>query len=87
MTPGRLAVALLKLPVIAYRLTLSAWLGHACRFQPTYSAYALEALETHGAWVGTRLAVARVLRCHPWGGSGVDPVPPAGEHENGRAAT
>ena len=87
MTPGRLAIVLLKLPVIAYRLTLSAWLGHACRFQPTCSAYALEALETHGAWTGSRLALGRVLRCHPWGGSGVDPVPSTGEHDNGRAVT
>ena len=78
---------IVAVPIRIYRLVFSPWVGKSCRYHPTCSAYALEALETHGAWVGTRLAVARVLRCHPWGGSGVDPVPPAGEHENGRAAT
>lgn len=46
-----------------------------CRFQPTCSAYALEAVTRHGARAGTRLAVGRILRCHPWGGCGWDPVP------------
>ena len=85
--PGiRLPVLLLKAPVLVYRLTLSAFLGHSCRFYPTCSAYALEALDTHGAWTGTRLAVRRLLRCHPWGGSGVDPVPPAGTHADQQGA-
>ena len=47
----------------------------ACRFSPTCSCYALEALERHGAWSGLRLTFWRLLRCHPWGGSGYDPVP------------
>ncbi len=59
-----------------YQLTLSPWLGANCRFQPTCSAYAIEALETHGVIRGGWLALCRIARCHPWGGSGFDPVPP-----------
>lgn len=69
----------LAVPVRAYRLTLSPWVGHACRFQPTCSAYALEALERHGAVRGGCLVARRICRCHPWGGSGFDPVPPEGK--------
>ena len=72
MTPG---ARLLALPVRAYRLFLSPWLGHSCRFQPTCSVYALEALERHGALRGGWLALRRIGRCHPWGGSGIDEVP------------
>lgn len=61
--------------VRGYRLLLSPWLGSSCRFTPTCSAYALDALERHGAGVGTCLAVARVARCHPWCAGGVDLVP------------
>ena len=67
---------IVALPVHGYRLFLSPWLGRSCRYQPTCSAYALEALETHGAVKGTWLAMRRIARCHPWGGSGVDNVPP-----------
>ncbi|MEZ5724685.1 MAG: membrane protein insertion efficiency factor YidD [Paracoccaceae bacterium] len=66
------------LPVRAYRLLLSPWVGHGCRFQPTCSAYALEALEKHGALRGSWLSLRRILRCHPWGGEGYDPVPGCG---------
>ena len=66
---------LIALPVRGYRLVLSPWVGHGCRFQPTCSAYALEALERHGAIRGSALALGRILRCHPWGGSGIDNVP------------
>ncbi|MEH7830132.1 membrane protein insertion efficiency factor YidD [Gemmobacter denitrificans] len=66
---------LIALPVHAYRLLFSPWVGHGCRFQPTCSAYALEALERHGAIRGSWLAGHRICRCHPWGGSGYDPVP------------
>lgn len=66
---------LLALPVRAYRLVLSPWVGMHCRFQPTCSAYALEALERHGAWRGGWLALRRIGRCHPWGASGLDAVP------------
>jgi len=61
--------------VRAYRLLLSPWLGSACRFEPTCSAYSLQALEKHGAAAGTYLTVARLLRCHPWCAGGHDPVP------------
>ncbi len=65
----------LSLPVRAYRLLLSPWVGHSCRYQPTCSAYALEALEKHGGLKGGYLATKRILSCHPMGGSGYDPVP------------
>ena len=58
-----------------YRLMLSPWLGSACRFEPTCSAYALTALESHGASTGARLSARRLLRCHPWCAGGCDPVP------------
>lgn len=67
----------LMLPVRAYRLLLSPWLGSACRFEPTCSAYALQALERHGALAGSYLTTARLLRCHPWCHGGLDPVPEA----------
>ena len=60
----------------AYKLTLSPLIGRQCRFLPTCSDYAAEALITHGPWRGAWLATRRVCRCNPWGGSGYDPVPP-----------
>lgn len=66
-----------SLPVRAYRLLLSPWVGHGCRYQPTCSAYALEALTLHGAVKGSWLAAKRIASCHPWGGQGYDPVPGA----------
>jgi putative membrane protein insertion efficiency factor len=67
---------LLSLPVRLYRATFSPLVGMNCRFHPTCSAYALEALERHGAVRGTWLTLRRLLRCHPWGGFGEDSVPP-----------
>jgi putative membrane protein insertion efficiency factor len=61
--------------VRAYRFFLSPWLGSACRFEPTCSSYALEALERHGAAAGAALTVGRIARCHPWCAGGLDPVP------------
>ena len=58
-----------------YRLAVSPWLGGNCRYQPTCSTYAIEALQTHGALRGSWLAARRIARCNPWGGSGYDPVP------------
>ena len=67
--------ALLIFLVKGYRLLLSPWLGNACRFEPTCSVYALQALERHGAAAGSYLAAARIARCHPWCEGGCDPVP------------
>jgi putative membrane protein insertion efficiency factor len=58
-----------------YRFWLSPWLGGHCRFQPTCSVYALEALERHGAAAGSYLTLARLVRCSPWCPGGHDPVP------------
>lgn len=66
---------LLALPVRAYRLLLSPWLGSSCRFEPTCSRYALQALARHGALAGSALTTYRLLRCHPWCEGGHDAVP------------
>ncbi len=65
---------LLKL-VRGYQLLASPWLGGNCRFRPTCSCYAREALTRHGACRGGWLTLKRLARCHPWGGEGYDPVP------------
>jgi putative membrane protein insertion efficiency factor len=70
-----LPARLLSLPIRAYRLILSPWVGWHCRYQPTCSQYALDALEMHGALRGGWLALRRIARCNPWGGCGHDPVP------------
>ena len=67
----RLLIGLVK----GYRLLLSPWLGQSCRFEPTCSVYAIEALERHGAAVGSYLTVHRIARCQPWCQGGHDPVP------------
>ena len=59
-----------------YQLAISPWLGKNCRYQPTCSHYMLEALKIHGLVKGGFLGIKRILSCHPWGGSGYDPVPP-----------
>jgi hypothetical protein len=66
------------LPIQLYRLAISPWFGPACRFTPGCSHYMQEAVLCHGAVRGIWLGVQRIARCHPWGGSGYDPVPPAG---------
>ncbi len=76
MTPLAFVISL---PIRAYRVVGSPWVGNSCRYQPTCSAYAMEALEKHGGIKGTWLAAKRVGRCHPLGGDGYDPVPPAKE--------
>lgn len=65
----------LVLMVRGYQVGISPFLPPACRYQPTCSAYAIEAVEKHGAARGSWLTIRRLLRCHPWGGSGYDPVP------------
>ncbi len=66
---------LMALPVHAYRMVLSPWVGRSCRFEPSCSAYALEALERHGALRGGWLTLRRLSRCRPGGGFGIDDVP------------
>ena len=77
---------LLARPLIAlvrlYRVAFSPWLGMNCRFQPTCSHYTIEALQVHGVLKGSWLAAKRIGRCHPWGGSGYDPVPGTGKEDN-----
>jgi putative membrane protein insertion efficiency factor len=63
--------------VRAYQLFVSPLLGHNCRFLPSCSDYALDAVRRHGPVSGSWLAGKRLCRCHPWGGDGYDPVPPA----------
>ncbi|MBA2738815.1 MAG: membrane protein insertion efficiency factor YidD [Nocardioidaceae bacterium] len=62
----------------AYRAVVSPLYGDVCRYYPSCSAYALGAVDTHGAARGSWLAIRRLLRCHPWAAGGVDPVPAAG---------
>ncbi len=71
----KILTPILQLPIRAYRLVLSPWVGMHCRYQPTCSQYALEALEVHGPVKGSYLAGRRILRCNPFGGHGFDPVP------------
>jgi putative membrane protein insertion efficiency factor len=77
--PRRLAVTMLSAPIMIYRYLLSPVMPPACRFHPSCSAYALEALAEHGPFKGSWFALRRLARCHPiaWlgGGSGYDPVP------------
>lgn len=68
--------AALIAPIRLYQWTLSPLLGVNCRYAPSCSAYAAEAIATHGPVKGPWLAIRRIARCHPWGGSGYDPVPP-----------
>ena len=67
----KLLIGLIRL----YQITLSPWLGGACRYTPTCSNYGIQALEKYGALKGSWLTLKRVLSCNPWGGSGYDPVP------------
>ncbi len=66
---------ILKIIIILYRYTLSAFIGRNCRFAPSCSEYGLEAIEKYGGIKGGYLAAKRILRCNPWGGHGYDPVP------------
>ncbi|HKT01636.1 MAG TPA: membrane protein insertion efficiency factor YidD [Rugosimonospora sp.] len=75
--PTTIGARVLSGPIIAYRRWVSPALPDRCRFYPSCSAYALEAIATHGALRGVRLAIWRLLRCHPFHPGGYDPVPPA----------
>lgn len=72
---NRFFSTILILPIRFYQLAISPLTPPACRFTPTCSQYAIEALRKHGPIKGLYLATKRILRCHPWGGSGYDPVP------------
>lgn len=74
-TVGLLLTWLLVVPIVFYQRCISPFTPPSCRFTPTCSEYAKEALRKHGPLKGLYLAVRRILRCHPWGGSGYDPVP------------
>ncbi|MBQ8065068.1 MAG: membrane protein insertion efficiency factor YidD [Prevotella sp.] len=71
----RLLSWLLLVPIRFYQLAISPLLGPSCRFTPTCSEYARQAILKHGPFKGLYLAIRRLVRCHPWGGSGYDPVP------------
>jgi putative membrane protein insertion efficiency factor len=72
--PGLAGIAV-KAPIHLYRWTVRPWLGWPCRHLPTCSDYALEAIDTNGAWRGFWLTLSRLARCHPFGTAGLDPVP------------
>ncbi|MBI0432780.1 membrane protein insertion efficiency factor YidD [Roseomonas sp. KE0001] len=80
------AATVLKGAVRAYQLTLRGVIGSHCRFHPHCSAYAIEALDRHGALRGSWLTARRILRCHPWHPGGYDPVPAVTEPETTSAA-
>ncbi len=73
-------IIILSFPIKVYRLVVSPLTGSNCRFQPTCSEYALEALRKHGALQGSLLSIRRIARCNPFGGSGFDPVPGRKQH-------
>ena len=79
---GRLLAWPLLVLVTIYRYTISPFLGDNCRYQPSCSQYTIEALRKHGAFRGSWLAARRIARCHPWGGSGYDPVPDANKESD-----
>ncbi|MCR5314088.1 MAG: membrane protein insertion efficiency factor YidD [Bacteroidaceae bacterium] len=66
---------ILLIPIYFYKRVISPFTPPSCRFTPTCSTYAIEAIKKHGPIYGLYLAIRRILRCHPWGGSGYDPVP------------
>ena len=80
--PTTAGARLVVLPIVAYRRWISPALPARCRFYPSCSAYALEAVAIHGAIRGTGLAIWRLLRCHPFHPGGFDPVPPRPEHRH-----
>ncbi|TKG93390.1 membrane protein insertion efficiency factor YidD [Puteibacter caeruleilacunae] len=75
-TLRKIGIWLLSLPIHFYRHAISPWTPASCRHVPTCSQYALEALKVHGPLKGLWLTVRRILKCHPWGTHGYDPVPP-----------
>ena len=85
--PATHAARMLAAPIVAYRRWISPALPARCRFHPSCSAYALEAIARRGVWYGSWLAVRRLLRCHPFHPGGYDPVPPASENRRSTDGT
>lgn len=81
MMMRKIAIVPIWILIKFYQKAISPWLGSNCRFHPTCSYYMLEACQTHGFFKGFFLGVKRILRCHPWGGSGIDLVPPKKENK------
>jgi putative membrane protein insertion efficiency factor len=77
--PASPTATVLLVPIAAYRRFVSPFLGQRCRFYPSCSAYAVEAITRHGALRGSWLSMRRIARCHPWNPGGVDPVPHLGK--------
>jgi putative membrane protein insertion efficiency factor len=75
----RLAIAPFVFLIRFYKSAISPFTPASCRFEPSCSTYSLQALQLHGFWKGTYLAIKRIGSCHPWGKSGYDPVPPKKE--------
>ena len=71
----RIFSLLLIIPIKSYQIIISPLLGPSCRFTPTCSQYAVEAIQKYGPFKGSWLSFKRIIKCHPWGGSGYDPVP------------
>ncbi len=71
----KVIIYILVIPIKAYQLILSPFFGPSCRFQPTCSTYAIDALRKHGVIQGVWLTIKRLVKCNPWGGRGFDPVP------------
>lgn len=81
-----IAASTLRGLIRVYQLCLSQFSTGSCRYLPSCSSYTMEAIEVHGALRGGWLGLRRILRCHPWGGDGYDPVPPAAGSDSCKAA-
>jgi putative membrane protein insertion efficiency factor len=77
MNPARLPRVLAHGAIRTYQLTLSSLIGRQCRYMPSCSEYTDDAIQAHGLWAGGWMGLARICRCHPWGGAGYDPAPVA----------
>ncbi len=84
MKPGHIIRKLAIAPIRFYQMSISPMFPASCRYTPTCSQYAVEAIDRHGPLRGGWLAVKRICRCHPWGGYGYDPVPPPEQKDNGK---
>lgn len=82
---GKLMQGVFSVPILFYRYCVSPFTPASCRHLPTCSEYCLEAIEKNGAWKGSWLALSRLLRCHPWGSHGFDPVPDLRSERHGLA--